>query len=182
MIINGKALVKALKEAKKYGGYRVYVDGACTVVYTGYWAVRCVTKRMPPNVFGRLAEDLMQWPENGECWYVTKGEAQKELTVNTLEIMGRLMRANGTPLRRTPLDIKGWELWQTTRELEMVAFDPALTALCTEQKPEYITTDAGEKVARWMGGVSTVWAFPLGEGLINGQALRFLEQMQWVEE
>lgn len=180
MIINGKAMVRAMKSAKKNGGYRVYVDGPYTVVYTGFWMVRCVTKRLPPNVFGRLAEDLMQWPESGECWHVTKGEVQKELANDTLGILDRLTTAKGTPLRRTPLDIKGWELWQTLPGMEIVAFDPALTALSTEWKPEYITTELNEKAARWIGGASAVWAFPVARELVADRDLRHLEQLQWV--
>lgn len=181
MIIDGKALVRALKSAKKNGGYRVYVDGAYTVIYTGFWVVQCVTKRLPPNVFGRLAEDLMQWPESGECWYVTKKEVQKELADETQGILERLTKAIGKPLRRTPLTLRGWELWQTYPAMEIVAFDPELTAICTEKKPEYIATVDGERAARWIGGVSNVWAFPLERDMMNEQQRMHLEQLQWVE-
>lgn len=182
MILNGKALVRAMKEAKKHGGYRVFVDGAYTVIYCWHWGVRCLTKQLPPNVFGKVAEDLMQWPESGECWFVTRKEVQKELSDTTEDILKRLAEAGGMPLRKTPLDLKGWELWQTIPGMKIVAFDPALTALCTEYKPEYITTTENENVARWLGCVSTVWAFPLSDGMISEQQLRHLEQLQWAEE
>lgn len=182
MIINGKALVRVMKEAKKYGGYRVYMDGAYTVIRGGAWMVRCVTKSLPPTVFGQVAADLMQWPENGECWYVRKGEAQKELSADTEELLKGMDTATGVPLRRTPLTLYCQELWQTLPGMEIVAFDPELTNICTEMKPEYITKADGGNAARWIGCVSSVWVCPISRESTRELQVAHLEELAWVEE
>lgn len=172
MIINEKALIKAMNAAKKGGGYRCWVDGRRTVIYTGFWAV--VSVRLPRKVLGLLVEHMGTLPEDGDTWLIVKKDVQKELTPFGQDVIEALERENGTPMKLTPLTLNGYELWQKLDDGKILAFDPVLTALA--EAPVALAIQADDRgVAAFIEEDNKVFVFSTE---VNGQ--KELERVMWV--
>jgi len=78
MIINEKALVKAMEKAAASDGYRVQFDPerAEISVYAEEWFVRTNMEKAPRKVIGLLAEHFGYVPEEG-CFEVNKPPKEK---------------------------------------------------------------------------------------------------------
>lgn len=80
MIVNEKGLVKAMKEAYRYGGYKVAAIGMESNPYlminNGFWAVEIELENMPRKALGLIAEHVGKIPAIGEAYQVKKGEVQ----------------------------------------------------------------------------------------------------------
>lgn len=175
MIINEKALIKAMNAAKKGGGYRCWVDGRRIVIYTGFWAVACETAKLPRKVLGLLVEHMGTLPENGDTWLIVKKDVQKELTPFGQDTILALEKERGRLTKLTPLTLQGYELWQELNEGRILAFDPALTALAEGSTAVSIRGDDRDVLA-FDGAVSEVFAFST-----EVAGMRELEKTTWVQ-
>lgn len=156
MIVNEKALIRAMNAAKKAGGYRCWVAGRRTVIYTGFWVVECLTAQLPRKVLGLLVEHMGTLPEDGETWLIVKKDVQKELTAFGQEAIMEMEEAEGKPIKPTPLTLQGYELWQQPDNGKMLAFDPAMMSLVDVLCAQAVKN--GEKtVAAFSGAVSRVF-------------------------
>lgn len=175
MIVSEKALIKAMNTAKKAGGYRCWVDGRRTVIYTGFWVVECLTAQLPRKVLGLLVEHMGTLPENGDTWLIVKKDVQKEVTAFGQGLIAELDEAVGATMKPTPLTLQGYELWQEVGNGRMLAFDPAAIGLAEE--PVAMAVKNGEKtVAAFTGQGSRVFVW---NAEVAGVEL--LENVAWVQ-
>lgn len=183
MIINEKALIRAMKEAKKAGGYHCHVEDKKTVLHSGGWYVRCLTAMLPRKVLALLVEHMGELPQNGDTWYIAKGEAQKEIGDIMATMTERLEKALYLgELRKTPLTYNGIELWQNCDSTDILGFAPALTGLSVVTEPEIRKTANDLLVMVNSGEVSAVYVAPVAFGPDKTAAMSHLEGMVWVTE
>lgn len=132
MIVNEKGLLRAMKAAYKAMGYNVAAELQSGIenifLTTGVWGVIIEKKNVPRKVLGLIAEHVGDIPEDGEAFQVKNKEPQTELfTIATQLIRG--IHAGDKPLRtvkKTPLMLGGYQLWQRKEDLKIFKVNPAL--------------------------------------------------------
>ena len=80
MIVNEKALVRAMQDTVKRGGYRIRFNenwnaADTCVICTDKWLVQMDRKDVPRKVLGLLTEHFGYLPDCG-CWSVTGKDTQ----------------------------------------------------------------------------------------------------------
>lgn len=115
MIVNEKALVSAMKDSYKGGGYSVAFGGG-TVRLAGHcWSVRCDEDELPRKVLGLIAEHLGKIPKDGTAFRISKalGIQQQlfEEMVNGEEAI-EVAACQGRRCTVTGLTVNGQDLWQ----------------------------------------------------------------------
>lgn len=138
MIIEDKALMKLMKEAKKSFGYHVAVrrgagntKNIIIAADTGRWAVVMEQKNAPRKVLGLIAEHMGMLPDPGESYLVRKKDAQSEMSEIVTGMLSDITDTDKPQLliAGTPLYYGGYQLWQRQEDLRIFKVDPELADL-----------------------------------------------------
>ncbi|MBQ5642291.1 MAG: hypothetical protein IIV13_00845 [Bacteroidaceae bacterium] len=138
MIIDDKALMKLMKEAKKSFGYHVAVfrsagntKNIIIAADTGRWAVVMEQKNAPRKVLGLIVEHMGTLPSIGECYLVRKKDAQSEMPEIVTGMLSDIADTEKPQLliAGTPLYYGGYQLWQRTEDMRIFKVDPELCNL-----------------------------------------------------
>ena len=116
-MINEKATVAALKEAYK-NGFRVAFAKGKVLIRTNHWAAEIEQDYICPKILGAIVEMIGVLPE-APAAYVAGKDADPGMTCSLDaelsawdEIREKAEKAV-TPIRRTPITVGGYEIWQT---------------------------------------------------------------------
>lgn len=137
MIIDDKALMRLMKEAKKSFGYHIAVRGTgntkniIIATDTGHWAVVMQQKNAPRKVLGLIAEHMGMLPDPGESYLVRKKDAQLEMSEIVSGMLGNITDTEKPQLMiaGTPLYYGGYQLWQRKEDLRIFKVNPELSDL-----------------------------------------------------
>ena len=144
MLINEKALLRAMKEKYKTSGYHVAVikgEKQDKMFLTGgSWTVLTHVSTVPRKVLGYIAQTVGDLPRPGQAYRVRKDMTELE----ELEFVTGLIDKAEDLFRETPrwrikpteLTMGGNELWQNCGTMEMVLMDPALTGIIGDSRAE----------------------------------------------
>lgn len=132
MIVDEKALLRAMKEAYKVVGYKVAMDessGIETVIISApLWTVVIKREELPRKVLGLIAEHIGEIPETYTAYQVRKKETQTEifdLVIQSIQDF-RSGEKDRKIIRRTNLVLGGYPLWQAATSQKMVMVHPDL--------------------------------------------------------
>lgn len=115
MIVNEKALVSAMKDSYKGGGYSV-AFGSGQVFISGHsWSVWCAEDELPRKVLGMIAEHLGKIPKAGQAYRICKAmgiqsQLFDEMVGGEQEIADKVHC--GSRCTVTGLTINGMDVWQ----------------------------------------------------------------------
>ena len=74
VIIEEKGLVKAIKDAYRYGGYTVLNQDGDVAIYTEGWFVRCLWPKLPRKALATIVEHMGMIPDAGEAVAIDKAD------------------------------------------------------------------------------------------------------------
>lgn len=129
MVINEKALIKAMKAEYRADGYKVakrgHGDEAVLEIQAAMWSVEITWANIPSKVLALIVEHLKTLPAAGEAYQAAKDETAT-IIYNMVEKMPEIEDSLRLPfVRRTPLTYQGMEVWQMEKEAECI-FAPAI--------------------------------------------------------
>lgn len=130
MIVEEKALLKAMKESYKTVGYKVAMDeagGIETVIIDGaLWTVVIKRSELPRKVLGLIAEHIGEIPDTYTAYQVRKKETQTEIFDLCLQTVQdyRSGEKNRQTIRKTSMVLDGYPLWQAVTDKRVVKVHP----------------------------------------------------------
>lgn len=144
MLINEKALLRAMKEKYKTSGYHVAVvdgkDQPKMILIGGTWAVLINANTAPRKILGYIAETLGTLPDPGQAYRVRKDMTELEQLEFVTGIIDKaedlFVESPRWRVKPTELTMGGSELWQNCGTMEMVLMDPALTGIIGDSRTE----------------------------------------------
>lgn len=188
MIINEKALLRAMKEAYKGSGYHVaaFDGGGCekVLIYAESWMVTVERKNAPSKIRGFVAETAGDWPEVNEAYRVRKDmteSEQIEMTLNNLyDVWLNFDDKDSTEqVKPTELLLGLSELWQCCRSLHMLLLDPAFTDIIGNSRLPVIRSG---NILRVQGEISTIYLYQEKPAESIEDRIKHLEKVRWVAE
>ena len=138
MIIDDKALMKLMKEAKKSFGYHVAVSRSAgntkNIIIAAdnkRWAVVMEPKNAPRKVLGLIVEHMGTLPAPGECYFVRKKDAQLEMSEIVTDMLSDITDTDKPLLQiaGTHLHYGAYQLWQRKEDMRIFKVDPELSDL-----------------------------------------------------
>ena len=72
MIISESGLNRAIKDAKRYGGYTVVMEADTVAIYAQEWFIKCPRQKFPRKALATIVEHIGTIPEDGVPMTVTK--------------------------------------------------------------------------------------------------------------
>ena len=112
MVINEKALVKAMKAAYKGDGYVVGCQGDELFVESAMWKVVADLKNFPRKALGLIAEHMGQIPTDGMVYQLKKGEAQTKIPEKGVAFHGITDDEKMEVIYKTRLTFGDGNIWQ----------------------------------------------------------------------
>lgn len=146
MVIEEKALIKAMKEEYRAGGYKVakrgHGDEAVLEIQAAMWAVEITWANIPSKVLALIVEHLKTLPTAGEAYQAAKDETAT-IIYNMMEEMPEIDDNSKPPFaHRTPLTYQGMEVWQLDENSTCYFFHATAVAMLLEYG----------RVVRWVEG------------------------------
>ena len=138
MIINEKGLLRAMKNAAKSGGYKLFMDGPWELVlFTARWFIRLDAEFLPRKVAALIVEHTGKLPEAGDSMWVTEKEDPQIILEDTMreEIRSRTAGEGLGEALLVPLFFKGYQLFQT-QDRRCWAADPGTLGLLDRARVE----------------------------------------------
>lgn len=184
MILNGKTLVRLMKERWKDDGYTVAafsnsrdwlgLDG------TG-WVAVAERSMMPRMAMAAIVEHAGDLPKAGEEWLLQKGAGTQiqnyEIVMEQIEeLLEYSDESKLDRMHRTILTMGSYRLWQNTKDLSIWKMQPEKTNIAAA--PENKIVAAGQYLCM-RGSVSAAFVLhaPVDKG--EKEQIEYLEQMQW---
>lgn len=112
MVINEKALVKAMKAAYKGDGYVVGCQGNSLFLETRMWKVVADLKIFPRKALGLIAEHMGQIPTDGMVYQLRRGEAQTKIPEKGADFRGISEDEKLEAIYKTRLTYGNGNIWQ----------------------------------------------------------------------
>lgn len=112
MVINEKALVKAMKAAYKGDGYVVGCQGDELFVESAMWKVVADLKNFPRKALGLIAEHMGQIPTDGMVYQIREDEAQTKITEKGADFRGISDDEELEEIYKTRLTYGAGNIWQ----------------------------------------------------------------------
>ena len=184
MVVDEKALMRAMKDAYKTTGYKVAVDeteDSTDYIIDGLsWAVVIEKGSLPAKVFGLIAEHIRDNIRPGQAVQVRKKEVQTMIFDPVVEDI-RNIGSSEAPrriIRRTKLTLGGCPLWQGVTDQKMVKLLP---------ENEEIMLWGGNNVVRMIGDdvvtvadeSSAVYIRFVGKYSADTDLLEYLSKIEW---
>lgn len=185
MIVNEKALMRAMKERYKGSGYHVaVVEGESQdkmILTGGSWAVMINANTAPRKILGYIAETVGALPSPGQAYRVRKDlteREQLEFVTGVIDKTEDLFKEEPSwKVKPTELTMGGNELWQNCGTMEMILMDPALTDIIGDSRAavtmagDFLSVEDADSVI-YMGRLRTT------EG--SAKYLEHLSKALWV--
>lgn len=112
MVINEKALVRAMKAAYKGDGYVVGCRGNELFVESTMWKVVADLKIFPRKALGLIAEHMGQIPTDGMVYQLRRGEAQTKIPEKGADFRGISEDEKLEAIYKTRLTYGNGNIWQ----------------------------------------------------------------------
>lgn len=112
MVINEKALVKAMKAAYKGAGYVVGCQGDELFVESAMWKVVAELENFPRKALGLIAEHMGQIPTDGMVYQLRKDEAQTKIPEKGAAFHGITDDEKMEVIHKTRLTYGNGNIWQ----------------------------------------------------------------------
>lgn len=150
MVINGKALVREMKEAFKRNGYTVICDPrGTTVICCGFWAVEIDNADVPRQALSLMALHMGFLPEEGDAYKIIKGKDEPIVQTQIYESAVAPIRALDTEavldttsasvMEKTILTYDGCNVWQNASEDKSVLLvNPALEGIMARKRDSIV--------------------------------------------
>ena len=137
-MLDEKKTVAALKAAYKGGGYRVAFTEGTVLIRAGEWAAEIDAEYIWPKILGTIVEHIGMLPERPAAYTARKGMDPGSTCMLDEELaawaeLDAKAEAATTPIRRTRLQIEGYEVWQTGQELRARLMDPYFTQIIDDE-------------------------------------------------
>lgn len=155
MVINEKALVKAMKAAYKGDGYVVGCQGNSLFLETRMWKVVAELENFPRKALGLIAEHLGQIPTDGMVYQLKKGEAQTKIPEKGADFRGISDDEKMEVIYKTRLKYGDGNIWQMEQGGKLLWVMPEDEALMLRTNA-YLTCAVAGKALRINGTVSSV--------------------------
>lgn len=131
MVVDERALIKAMREAYKGTGYDVAVDDRGgedeVIIATALWTVIIDKESLPRKVLGLLAEHIGDLPDAGEAYRVKQKETQTQMFEHA--VGGLALFRSGEKrvriVRRVNLIWGGLPVWQAVEDQTIIRLYPA---------------------------------------------------------
>lgn len=187
MVINEKALLRAMKEAYKGWGYTVAVtDHDVWVISCPQWIAKiCDRANVPNEVLSLIVLHMGYLPERETAYRVYKSDTgpaiQEEIFSEAMENMIDLEKKRYDPdtkkaqIRKTKLHFGHRQVWQRPEDLEIFLVDPRYESII--EKKIDVRTVGG--VLFSVGETSTIYVYRESDTGYEAQ-IEHLSQMQWV--
>lgn len=112
MVINEKALAKAMKAAYKGDGYVVGCQGNSLFLETRMWKVVAELENFPRKALGLIAEHMGQIPTDGMVYQLRKDEAQTKIPEKGVAFHGITDDEKMEVIHKTRLTFGDGNIWQ----------------------------------------------------------------------
>lgn len=146
MVVNEKALIKAMKAEYSGDGYKVAKRGhggeAVLEIQAAMWSVEITWPNIPSKVLALIVEHLKTLPAAGEAFQARKGETAAIIYEMMEEMPDVDDDTKPTLAHRTLLTYQGMEVWQ---------LDVNSTCVFIEANADAMLLDYGRAV-RWADG------------------------------
>lgn len=155
MVINEKALVKAMKAAYKGDGYVVGCQGDELFVESAMWKVVVDLKNFPRKALGLIAEHMGQIPTDGMVYQLRKDEAQTKIPEKGADFRGIAADEKMEVIYKTRLTFGDGNIWQMEQGGKLLWVMPEDENLMLRPNA-YLTCAVAGKALRVNGKVSCV--------------------------
>lgn len=185
MVVNEKALLRAMKASFKGKGYHVAVIGNLSaewmLLQSGGWLVLLEAGNIPRKVLGYVAETTGALPLPGQAYRVSKDMTEMEqidvLREALRTVEDRFTSAPSWKVKPTGLTMSGNELWQNCGTREMILMDPGLTDMIGDSR--VAVTMAGDYL-RAEGEISRIYLGRIRAAEGSAPFLEHLSKALWV--
>lgn len=154
MVINEKALVKAMKAAYKGDGYVVGCQGNSLFLETRMWKVVADLENFPRKALGLIAEHMGQIPTDGMVYYLRRGEAQTKIPEKGADFRGIAVDEKMDVIYKTRLTFGKGNIWQMEQGGKLLWVMPEDENLML--RPNAMAYAVAGKALRINGTVSSV--------------------------
>lgn len=116
MIISESGLNRAIKDAKRYGGYTVVMEADTVAIYAQEWFIKCPRQKFPRKALATIVEHIGTIPEDGVPMTVTKkGDPQLVMAEAAQDDMTHWCTGQtGDQVTMVPVIMQGYQIFQTT--------------------------------------------------------------------
>lgn len=184
-MLDEKGAAAAMKAAWRLDGYHfVLSNGILSVRGTG-WGFQGALENIPVKCLGLIAEHFGIFPEDGDCFKLRKDEAKQSVMYDQeagyWEGIRKLLDADKTPMRQTPLTYNCYEIWQEQKELRTRPVDPGKTRIVENARRQDAKVAVGHpETLLWTSMAGTI-AYVLTEPPEEGKLDR-LDGWPWCGE
>lgn len=160
-MLDEKKTAAALKEAWRTGGYRFVLSNGILSVRTESWGFQATLINVPAKVLGLITENLGSIIEDGSAFLLKKDCAEQSVMVDQEAATWERIRAtlrHGTlaPMKQTPLEYNGFEIWQEQKGLKARLIDPGFTRIINTDFRQEGRTDPDSLMILWTSMAGTV--------------------------
>ena len=115
MIISESGLNRAIKDAKRYGGYTVMMEEDTVAIYAQEWFIKCPRQKFPRKALATIVEHIGTIPEDGVPMTVTKkGDPQLVMAEAAQDDMTHWCTGqSGDQVTMVPVIMQGYQIFQT---------------------------------------------------------------------
>lgn len=116
MIISESGLNRAIKDAKRYGGYTVVIEADTVAIYAQEWFIKCPRQKFPRKALATIVEHIGTIPEDGVPMTVTKkGDPQLVMAEAAQDDMTHWCTGQtDDQVTMVPVIMQGYQIFQTT--------------------------------------------------------------------
>ena len=116
MIISESGLNRAIKDAKRYGGYTVVMEADTVAIYAQEWFIKCPRQKFPRKALATIVEHIGTIPEDGVPMTVTKkGDPQLVMAEAAQDDMTHWCTGQtGDQVTMEPVIMQGYQIFQIT--------------------------------------------------------------------
>lgn len=186
MVIDDKALLRAMKAAYGGWGYTVAVtDRDVWVISTPAWIVRiCKQENVPNEVLALIVLHMGYLPEAETAYRIFKADTgpaiQEKIYSEAIDSIRTMERVRYDPeikkptIRKTKLQFGRCRVWQRPEDLQIFLVDPRYESMIVRQNDVHTVRTA----LCAAGEISSIYVFR--ETVEEDDQIEHLEQMAWV--
>lgn len=163
MVINEKALVKAMKAAYKGDGYVVGCLGDVLFVESAMWKVVADLKNFPRKALGLIAEHMGQIPTDGMVYQLRKGEAQTKIPEKGADFRGISDDEKLEAIYKTMLTYGDGNIWQMAQGGKLLWVMPENEKLMQTNEMAYAVAGKALRIKGTVSSVTVMATEPLYE-------------------
>ena len=163
MVINEKALARAMKAAYKGDGYVVGCQGDELFVESAMWKVVADLKNFPRKALGLIAEHMGQIPTDGMVYQLKKGEAQTKIPEKGADFRGISDDEKMEVIYKTRLTYGDGNIWQMPIGERLLWVMPENEELMQNNEMAYAVAGKDLRIKGTVSSVTVMATEPLYE-------------------